>query len=199
MPHARPPWARPATSIWRDSSSRPHRRLPTPDRWIEGTAARLPPTPLLECASCRAPRTAITPACLRHQGSGPLKVEQAILAALVGVGGELPRWAGGRYREVGLVTLERTEDSAGIHHYRAPMSDTDARGACDGEMGGSRLRERTMLAVDQDTAITELLEGDEEAVDAVSDLEFMQDPDDRPVPFQFDIIRVALVDLPPGS
>lgn len=57
-------------------------------------------------------------------------------------------------------------------------------------------RERNVLAVDQDTAIAELLDGDEETVDAAGGLEFMQDPDDRPVPFQLEIIRAALVDHP---
>ncbi|HEU5470993.1 MAG TPA: GNAT family protein [Actinophytocola sp.] len=59
-------------------------------------------------------------------------------------------------------------------------------------------RERIILATDLGIAMAEYLDGDEEAVDAASDLEFMQDPDDRPVPFQFDILRVALIEVPAG-
>lgn len=54
---------------------------------------------------------------------------------------------------------------------------------------------RRILATDQDIALAEFRDGDEAAVDAASDLEFMQDPDDRPVPFQFDIVRVALIEV----
>jgi RimJ/RimL family protein N-acetyltransferase len=58
---------------------------------------------------------------------------------------------------------------------------------------------RTVLASNADIALAQFFEGERECIEAEGDHTFDLDPDDRPVPFQFNSFRAAIVDAKTGE